>query len=118
MIRNIIRKSKCTYSTGMSIPINIIHCIVQFLSFQVSCIFLIQKLKQGTLVLLRNSAKDGRKGDKLVNRWLGPYKVEEHIGKGVYKLKNPSTGRTLKKPLMGTGKCNSSKFILDVVGFQ
>ena len=78
-----------------------IHCVVQFLSFQVSCIFLIQKLKQGTLVLLRNSAKDGRKGDKLVKRWLGPYKVEEHIGKGVYKLKNPSTGRTLKKTFNG-----------------
>ena len=50
--------------------------------------------------------------------WLGPYKVKEQIGKVVYKLKNPSTGRTLKKPLISTGKCNSSKFILDVVDFK
>jgi hypothetical protein len=48
-------------------------------------------------VLLRNSAKDGRKGDKLVKRWLGPYRVTMHIKNGVYRLENPTTGRVLKK---------------------
>ena len=48
------------------------------------------------MVLLRNSAQEGRKGGKLLQRWLGPYKIVEFIGKGVYKLANPKTGRTLK----------------------
>ena len=42
----------------------------------------------GALVLLRNSARDSRKGDKLNKRWLGPYRVEEVLGKGVYLLAN------------------------------
>lgn len=49
------------------------------------------------MVLLRNSQRDGRKGGKLQQRWLGPYKVQESVGKGVYKLLNPSTGKALKK---------------------
>lgn len=48
------------------------------------------------LVLVRNSARDGKKGDKLAKRWLGPYQIHEYIGKGVYKLLNVS-GRILKK---------------------
>ena len=51
-------------------------------------------------MLLRNSARDGRKGDKLAKRWLGPYKVEEAIGKGLYRLAKP-TGRVLKKTFNG-----------------
>ena len=46
---------------------------------------------------LRNSARDGRKGDKLSKRWLGPYKVSEVLGKGLYRLANPKTGQVLKK---------------------
>ena len=46
---------------------------------------------------MRNSARDGRKGDKLAIRWLGPYEVHEHVGKGVYKLKNLSSKKVLKK---------------------
>ena len=52
-------------------------------------------------MLLRNSVRDGRKGDKLNKRWLGPYKVEEVLGKGVYQLTNPNTGRVLKKAVNG-----------------
>ena len=48
------------------------------------------------MVLLRNSARDGRKGDKLARRWLGPYRIHAFLGKGVYKLENIS-GRVLKK---------------------
>ena len=64
-----------------------------FIKFSVS----IQVLQPGTKVLLRNSAQDGRKGGKLQERWLGPYIIIELIGKGVYKIKNPKTGRDLKK---------------------
>ena len=49
------------------------------------------------MVLLRNSAQDGRKGGKLQQRWLGPYEIAEFVGKGVYKLINPKSGRILKK---------------------
>ena len=49
------------------------------------------------MVLLRNNVRDGRKGDKLVKRWLGPYSIKKDIGKGVYQLLNPLTGQTLKK---------------------
>ena len=52
-------------------------------------------------MLLRNSARDSRKGDKLTKRWLGPYRVEEAIGKGLYRLANPTTGRMLKKTFNG-----------------
>lgn len=48
-------------------------------------------------MLLRNSARDGRKGDKLAARWLGPYKIEAVLEKGVYRLSNPTSGRILKK---------------------
>ncbi len=48
------------------------------------------------MVLLRNSARDSRKGDKLVQRWLGPYMIVEDIGKGRYLLKNTASGKTLK----------------------
>ena len=49
------------------------------------------------MVLLRNSAQDERKGGKLQQCWLGPYVIAEFVGKGVYKITNPKTGRTLKK---------------------
>ncbi len=52
-------------------------------------------------MLLRNSARDDRKGDKLAQHWLGPYRVKEAIGKGLYRLANPTTGRVLKKAFNG-----------------
>ena len=58
---------------------------------------ILKDLGEGTLVWLRNSARDGRKGDKLSKRWLGPYKVSEVLGKGLYRLANPKTGHVLKK---------------------
>ena len=60
------------------------------------------ELNPGVLVLLRNSKKDGRKGDKLVKRWLGPYQVEEVLEKGVYKLSNPTSGKTLRNAVNGS----------------
>lgn len=32
-------------------------------------------------MLLRNSAKDGRKGNNLAQHWMGPYRIREHTGK-------------------------------------
>ena len=46
-----------------------------------------QELEVGILVLLRNSAKDGRKGDKLAKRWLGPYIIEECRKRSVSTVK-------------------------------
>ena len=42
----------------------------------------------GTLVLLRNSHRESKKGDKMKPRWLGPYRVYEVLDKGVYRLEN------------------------------
>ena len=52
------------------------------------------ELNPRVIELLCNSKKDGRKGDKLVKHWLGPYQVEEVLGKalGVHMLCNPSRG--------------------------
>ena len=52
-------------------------------------------------MLVRNSARDCRKGDKFSARWLGPYKIKENLGKNVYRLSNPASGRTLKKAFNG-----------------
>ncbi len=37
----------------------------------------------------------------LMYRYLGPYKIEDSLGNGVYKLSNPSTGHVLKKCVNG-----------------
>ena len=58
-------------------------------------------MKVGQMVLMRNSARDSRKGDKLAKRWLGPYRIQADIGKGIYRLQNPTTGKTLKKAVNG-----------------
>ena len=34
------------------------------------------------MVLLRNSKQDSEKGDKMTNKWLGPYKIAEVKDKG------------------------------------
>lgn len=51
------------------------------------------------MVLVRNSARDGRKGDKLSKRWLGPYSVNANLGKGVFQIANIKTGKVLKKAI-------------------
>ena len=46
--------------------------------------------------MLRNSARDSKKGDKLKPRWLGPYKVHKCLEKGLYRISNLKTGTVLK----------------------
>lgn len=47
-----------------------------------------QKLQPGTKVLLRNSARDSKKGDKMKNKWLGPYTIHCDLNNGTFKLRN------------------------------
>ena len=66
-----------------------------------------------TLVLLRNSARDGRKGDKLVSRWPGPYQIYQNVGKGVYRLQNIVSQKILilKKRITHAGKSYEYEFM-------
>ena len=45
--------------------------------------------KLDELVLLRNSRRDERKGDKLMRRWTSPFEIVESPGKGVYTIRKP-----------------------------
>jgi hypothetical protein len=47
-------------------------------------------------VLVENTHQKQRKGDKMHDKWLGPYKIYKETGKGVYQLKN-AAGQILKK---------------------
>lgn len=49
------------------------------------------------MVLLRNSKRDSKMGDKMTNKWLGPYEIAEVKNKGNYRLRNPSTNNILAK---------------------
>ena len=49
----------------------------------------------GSLVLIRNSRRDSRKGDKMLDKYLGPYEVVEVKNNGIYSLKNIKTGKKL-----------------------
>ena len=53
--------------------------------------------KVGSLVLLRNSRQDTRKGGKLRPAWSGPHKVKEVTGKGLVKLHDVSKQKTMKR---------------------
>lgn len=44
----------------------------------------------------------GRKGDKFAKSWLGPYKIEDSLGKNMYRLSNPESGLLLKKTFNGS----------------
>ena len=51
--------------------------------------------KRGTKVLMRNSQRDSKKGDKMKRCWLGPYIIHKHLKKGVYQVANDK-GNVLK----------------------
>jgi hypothetical protein len=58
---------------------------------------------------MKNSKRDSKKGEKMKNRWLGPYIIHEHVKKGVYKLMN-STGVILKSAV---NQCRLKPYITD-----
>ena len=60
-------------------------------------IIILQELSVGSEVLLRNSRRDSKKGDRLKQKWTGPYIVAASLGKSRYRLKNSTTGATLKQ---------------------
>ena len=47
-------------------------------------------------MLLKNSAREAKKGDKMKPRWLGPYRVHKVLEKGLYRISNLKTGLVLK----------------------
>ncbi len=56
----------------ITIYLLLVHCKI---------IILLQGFHAGTLVLLRNSKRDSKKGDKMKPKWLGPYAVVSSMGK-------------------------------------
>ena len=61
--------------------------------FTYSLVF--QVFAKGTVVL--KNKRESRKGDKMSPWWLGPYLIDEALGKGVYRISNQKTGKGLKK---------------------
>ena len=70
------------------------------------------KMCVGTLVLLKNNRNKHRMGGKLDDKWSGPYEITESLNKGCFKLKNVSSGVTLKKAFNGANlklyKCETT----------
>ena len=58
--------------------------------------YMFQPLSVETLVLLRNSHQDGRKGGKLRKQWYGPYKTVELLGNKIF---NQKTRKVVKKAI-------------------
>lgn len=52
----------------------------------------------GAEVLIKDYERKKRKGGKLDYRWLGPYKIEKSLGKGLYMLKEAKeAGRVIDR---------------------
>ena len=81
--------------------------IWQLLTINFFSIFTIKVFSVGTQVLLRNSARDIKKGDKLKPRWMGPYCIHTVNDKGVYTLRNARTGKVLKN---GVNVCRLTEY--------
>ena len=61
------------------------------------------------MILLKNSKRDSKKGDKMKQRWLGPYKVNKNLENGVYQLENKE-GAVLKTTV---NQCHLKLYIAD-----
>ena len=46
-------------------------------------------------MLVKNMRNLDRKGGEMDTRWLGPYMITAHVGKGRYKLFNQESGKHL-----------------------
>ena len=75
--------------------------LYQDVSIQKNCytlsLFCMQEFQAGALVLLQNSKRDTKKGDKMQQKWLGPYTVVASLGNGLYRIQNKATERILKR---------------------
>ena len=56
-----------------------------------------ETFEEGAEVLMENTAQKQRKGGKLADKFLGPYTINRHIGKGLYELRNKSEKVLQKK---------------------
>ena len=48
-------------------------------------------------MFVKNMRNQDRKGGEMDTRWLGPYMITAHVGKGRYKLLNQESGKHLAK---------------------
>ena len=62
----------------------------------------VQSFSIGDKVLVENTAQKQRKGGKLADKWLGPYKINQEIRKGVYGLE--TLGGNLMKQSSNTSR--------------
>lgn len=53
-------------------------------------------LDVGDLVLFKNKKRINRKGDKMLNKWTGPFRITEQVGKGVFRLDGKKTKVNVK----------------------
>ena len=88
-------KSVVSFIPSFNCDIRIAHIVKKFNPSPHLLTLLLQMLKPSSLVLLQNSARDGRKGDKFQACYLGPYEIAKHLGKNVFRLRNPTTGLLL-----------------------
>lgn len=61
----------------------------------ITFVVLLQEFGAGTLV--RNSKRDSKKGDKMQQKWLGPYAIVSKMGNDLYQIKKTSTNKVLKQ---------------------
>jgi hypothetical protein len=77
-------------------PVPVQHDIVFNTTVISSPLVSLQEFAAGSVVWLKNSKRDTKKGDKTKPRWLGPYTISRVLGKGVFQLCNQKTGAPLK----------------------
>ena len=74
-----------------------------------------ETFEEGAEVLTENTAQKQRKGGKLhvADKFLGPYTINRHMGKGLYELRNKS-GKVLQKKvnMNRLKRFNSNKVII------
>ena len=63
-----------------------------------------EKYTVGTLVLLRNSKKLSRKGSKMEQNWLGPYRILENVKKNTYRLCNRNDSKKVLRTLVNMSR--------------
>ena len=63
-----------------------------------------EKYVVGTLVLLRNSKKLSRKGSKMEQNWLGPYRIIENVKKNTYRLCSRNDNKKVLRTLVNMSR--------------
>ena len=61
----------------------------------------------GSLVLIKNTKKLSKKGDKMEPNWMGPYEVAECIGSNNYRLRRIDGKQLLLKSMFNSARLKS-----------